>query len=99
MALGREQSLDLNITISSGSGTGTLTPVWALARWVRVTPVNETDTYDLTIKDGKGRIMLKRTTYLGTFSEKLEMSLGIMKSIVIANAAVDGTYAVNLDAH
>ena len=97
--MGREQTLDLDITVSSGIGTGTLTPTWDLCRWLRVTPVNETDTYDLTLKDGKGRIMLKRTTYLGTFAEKVEMSLGIMKTINIANATVDGTYSANLDCH
>lgn len=94
---GPQKSLRLAIAVSSGSGSGTLTNEWSSARWVRVIPVNETDTYDMTIKDADGNIMVKRTTQLGTFSEKLEMSLGIMKTVSIANATADGTYVAKFD--
>jgi len=85
------------ITVSSGSGTLTLSNEWAVARWVRVIPVNETDTFTLTIKDADGYIMGTWSGQTGTFSSKLEMSLGIMKTIAIASASVDGTYTVKLD--
>lgn len=97
--MSREQSLTLAIAVSSGSGTGTLTPVWDICRWFRVVPIAETDTYDLTIKDGAGRIMVTRTSQLGTFSERLEISLGIMKSVLIQNATQDGNYTVVFDLH
>lgn len=96
---GPQQSLRLNIAISSGSGTGTLTNQWTVARWIRVCPVSETDTFDLTIKDADGKIMLTRTTQLGTLSEKLEMSMGIMSTFAIANALSDGTYTIKFDMH
>ena len=95
--MGREQVLRLNITISSNTGTGALAPAWDIARWVRCIPVAETDSYDLTIKDGEGHIMLKRTSQIGTFSERLEMSLGIMKTVLIENATQDGTFIIKLD--
>lgn len=95
--MGREQSLVLLITISSGSGTGTITPAWDQVRWLRIHPVAETDTYDITIKDKAGFIMLTRTTQLGTFSELVDMSLGIMGSIAIANALQNGTYTCHFD--
>jgi len=96
---GPQKSLRLSITVSSGSGTGTLTNEWTSARWIRIKPVNETDTFDVTISDADGIPMMIRTNQLGTFSEKLEMSLGIMKTIAITNASVDGTYQVRFDTH
>jgi len=96
---GPQKSLRLSVTVSSGSGTGTLTNEWTSARWIRIKPVNETDTFDVTIADADGIPMMVRTSQLGTFSEKLEMSLGIMKTITIANASVDGTYQVRFDTH
>lgn len=99
MNVGREQSLQLPIVVSSGSGTGTVTNVWAIIRWLRVVPINETDTYDITIKDADGLIMLYRTSQLGTFSERIEMSLGIIRTINIANASIDGTYQCRFDLH
>lgn len=98
-SVGREQSVPLSIAVSSNTGTGTLTNAWAIARWIRVKPIAETDTYDLTIKDGDGILMLSRTSQLGTFSEKLDMSLGIMRTVQIANATQDGTYQVRFDLH
>ena len=95
--MGREQSLKLAITISSGAGSGTLTKSWDIVRWLRVIPVAEANTYTLTVKDADGYIMLKRTAQEGTFSEMVEMSLGIMQTIEIASASQDGTYQVRLD--
>ena len=96
---GSQQSIQGAIAVSSGSGSLTLTPVWQNARWIRIKPVAETDTYDLTISDADGIIMATRTGQLGTFSEKLEMSLGIMRTIAIANASQDGTFQVRFDPH
>ena len=95
--MGREQSLRLSITISSGSGTGTITPAWDQVRWLRIVPVAESDTYTLTVKDKAGFIMLKRTAQEGTFSELVDMSLGIMGSIAISSASQDGTFTVLFD--
>lgn len=95
--MGREQSLRLNITVSSGSGTGNVTNTWDIVRWLRVIPVAEGDTYTVTVKDRDGLIMLKRISQEGTLSEMVEMSLGIMGSIVIESASQDGTYIVKFD--
>lgn len=96
---GREQSKRLSITVSSGTGTGTAAKDWTIAHWVRVIPVAESDTYDVTIKDSDGHIMVKRTGQLGTMSENLRLSLGIVGSVLIENAAQDGTYTVKFDCH
>ena len=96
---GSERSIRGSITISSGSGSLALTPVWLNARWVRIKPVAESDTFDVTISDADGIIIVKRTGQLGTMSEQLEISLGIAKTIDIASAAQDGTYQVRLDPH
>jgi hypothetical protein len=97
--IGREQSKRLSITVSSGSGSGTITNQWDLARWVRVIPPSESDSYTLTIKDGDGHVMVVRTDQLGTFSEKLEMSLGIMRTVEISSASADGAYVAKFDIH
>lgn len=97
--MGREASIRLNITVSSGTGTGTITNTWEKVNWLRVVPIAESDTFDVTIKDGDGYIMLKRTGQTGTFSEQVEMSLGIMKTILIENAAQDGTFVCKFDFH
>lgn len=99
MAVGREQSRSLSITVSSATGTGSPTPIWAVARWIRVIPVSETDTYDVTFKDGDGDIMGKYTGQSGTLSQRLEMSLGILKTVLIENASQDGTYRIKFDFH
>lgn len=96
---GSQQSIKGAITVSSGSGSLSLTPVWLNSRWLRVVPVSESDTYDLAIKDGDGHIMAYRTGQIGTFSERLEMSLGIMKTVQITNASQDGTYVFKADIH
>lgn len=95
--MGREQSLKLAITVSSGSGTGTTTKAWDLIRWLRVVPTTESDTYTVTLKDADGYIILKRTSQVGTFSERVEISLGILNTIDISGASADGTYNCRLD--
>jgi hypothetical protein len=99
MTVGKEKSVVLPVAISSGSGTGTLTNSWDIVRWLRIKPIAEEDTYNITISDGDGMIMLSRTGQTGTFSEKIEMSLGIMSTIAIDSASQDGTYLVKLDLH
>lgn len=96
-SVGREQVRLLNITVSSGSGTGTITPIWTHANWVRVIPPSESATYDVTFLDGDGDIMVKRTGQTGTMAEMLELSLGILSSVQVANGDQDGTYKVKLD--
>lgn len=96
---GREQSRLLSITISSATGTGATVPLWALSRWVRIVPMAETDSYDVTFKDGDGDIMVKRTGQVGTMSEMLDLSMGILKTILIENATQDGTYKAKFDLH
>lgn len=97
--VGREQSLKLNIIVSAGTGTGNVSPVWAIARWIRIIPTAETVSYDVTFKDGDGDIMTVRTGVTGTYSESLNMSLGILKTVVIANATADGTFKLKMDCH
>lgn len=96
---GSERSIQGSITVSSGTGELSLTPIWLNARWVRIKPVAESDTYDVTIADGDGILIVSRTGQTGTLSEQLGISLGIAKTITIANAAQDGTYLVRLDPH
>jgi hypothetical protein len=96
---GSERSIRGAITVSSGSGSLSLTPIWLNARWVRIKPVAETDSYDVTISDGDGILIASRTGQIGTMSEQLSISLGIAKTIAIANASQDGTYEVRLDPH
>lgn len=99
MPVGKEASRLLNITVSGATGTGTLTNEWSIARWIRVIPVAEVDTYDVTIKDADGDIILKYTGQVGTMSSNLEISLGIAKTILIENASGDGTFKVKWDLH
>lgn len=96
---GKEASRKLTITISSATGTGSITPEWAVAKWIRVVPVAETDSFDCTIKDGYGYIIMKRTGQIGTLSEMLELSLGIVKTVLIENASQDGSYIFLADLH
>lgn len=96
---GKEQSRLLNITVSSGSGSGTITNQWDVCRWIRIIPVDEADTYNAIVKDADGDIIINRTGQLGTLSENLEISLGIAKTIEISSASQDGTYKVKLDLH
>lgn len=96
---GKEQSIELLITVAGGTGTGTLTNQWSKSDWVRVIPTTESDTYDVTFKDGKGRIIMSRTGLTGTMSEQLQLSLGIVSTVVIANSSSSGTYACVFDMH
>lgn len=99
MAEGKQQVRRLNITVSSGAGSGTITNEWTLARWIRVHPVSEANTYNLTIKDANGDVMVTRTGNTGTVSEQFDMSLGIIRTVEIASASQDGTYRCNFDLH
>lgn len=100
MSIGKEQSKLLNITVTGGDGTGTLTNSWDIARWIRVIPASgEATTYDVIFKDGDGDIIMSRTGQTGTLSERLEISLGILRTIVIDNGSADGTYKVKFDCH
>ena len=96
---GSQQSIRGTITVSSGSGSLTLTNTWLNARWIRIKPVAETDTYNVSVSDADGMLMFSRTGQLGTLSEMLEMSLGIMRTVSITSAAQDGTYTVKFDIH
>ena len=96
---GKEQVRLLNITVSSATGTGVVSNQWDIARWVRVIPTAEVDSYDVTFKDADGDIMVKRTGQVGTLAEMLEMSLGIVKTVLIENSTADGTFKVKFDMH
>lgn len=96
---GSQQSIKGTIVVSSGSGSLTLTNTWLNARWIRIKPVAETDTYNVTVSDADGMIMFQRTGQVGTLSEMLEMSLGIMRTVDITSAFQDGTYVVKFDIH
>lgn len=96
---GREESRKLNITVSSGTGTGTIANIWALAKRVRVVPPNETVTYNLAINDGEGDYIVYRTALTGTFSEEMHLSLGIAMTVVVSSASADGTFKVKFDMH
>ena len=96
---GKEASRKLSITVSSGTGTGTITNDWTLTRWIRCKPVAETDSFDFTLKDADGVIIVKRTGQIGTLSENLEISLGIAKTVLIENAVQDGAYLFFADLH
>jgi hypothetical protein len=99
MSVGKEASRILSITVTSGTGTGTITKDWAVCRWVRVVPIAETDSYDVTLKDSSGYIIMKRTGQIGTLSENLEISLGILGSVLIESATQDGEYKFLADMH
>lgn len=99
MATGKEQSRLLNITVAAGTGTGTVVAEWSLARWIRVIPTTESDTYDVTFKDADGDPMVVRTGLTGTMSEQLGLSLGILRTVVITNSSSSGTYKAKLDMH
>lgn len=96
---GKEQSRELLITVAGGTGTGTLSNEWAKSDWVRVVPTTESDTYDVTFKDAKGRIMVSRTGLTGTMAEQLQLSLGIVSTVVITNSSSSGTYTCLFDMH
>ena len=96
---GSERSIRGSITVSSGSGSLALTPVWLNARWVRIKPPSESATYDVTISDADSILIVSRTGQVGTLSEQLSISLGIAKTIAIANSDADGTFEVRLDPH
>jgi hypothetical protein len=99
MSTGKEAVRVLNITVSSGTGTGAVSSQWDLARWVRVIPNAESTTFDVTFKDGDGDIIGKYTSQTGTFSMLMNVSLGIVKTVLIENSTADGTFKVKFDLH
>lgn len=97
---GREEVKTLSISVTAGAGvcgTGTLTPVWSVARWVRIIPTSESDTYGVKFLDGDGDMVIYRTSLTGTFSEQLEISLGTVRSVQILDSSSTGTYKVKFD--
>jgi hypothetical protein len=105
MSIGREKSVSLAITVSSGSGTGQFTNSWDHVNRIRIVPIAETDTYKCSIKDANGRIIVgtnlngKTTAWTGTFPVRGPYSLGILKTVEITNASSNGTYYAILDFH
>lgn len=99
MSTGKQQVKLLSITVSGGAGTGTVTSEWALARWVRVIPTTESDTYDVSFKDADGDLIGSYTGQTGTFSAQLNLSLGILRTVAIANSSSTGTYKTKFDMH
>ena len=97
--MGREQSLRLDITVSSGTGTGTITSTWDICRRLRIIPPSETDTYNVNIKDGEGHLIFARTSQLGTLSELQELSLGICRTVNISSSSSEGNFSVKFDMH
>jgi hypothetical protein len=96
---GREEVNRLNVSVSSGAGSGTISQIWSICRRLRIIPPAETDSYDVSITDGDGHIIFKREAQVGTLSEAIELSLGIAKTVTFANATANGTYAVKFDMH
>lgn len=99
MAPGKEQCIVLNVDVSSGSGSGTISKEWSIARRFRVVPPSETASYDVSVKDANATLILKRSSVVGTLSELQYLSLGIVSSVTIENGSVDGTYVVKFDMH
>lgn len=105
MTIGREQSVTLNVVVSSGSGTGNFTKSWDHVNHIRVIPPSESDTYDFKLLDGNGYIIFATTIagmadhWIGTLPISGPYSLGILNSASITSASSDGTYKVILDFH
>lgn len=99
MSVGREEMRELDVTVTSGTGTGNLSKIWAVARRIRVIPPNETAKFDASISDTAGDLIFLRTNQRGTISELQELSLGIAASVLIENANTDGTYKFKFDMH
>lgn len=99
MRSGREEQRNLSIAVSSGSGTGTIQQSWDICRRIRVIPPSESYTFDVTVLDASGTLVWQRTGWVGSLSEVQELSLGICRTVSIANASNDGTYEVKFDMH
>jgi len=100
MAVGKEQSILLNVVISSGSGNANIAKQWDIARRLRVIPLAETNRYNVTIDDGDGDIIFFREDQIGTLSETVDLSLGIAANVAISvTTGADGTYKVKFDMH
>jgi len=98
--IGKEQSRRLAITVSSGSGTGTVSNSWDIARRIRIIPPTEATTYVCEIKDANGYHIFKTPdVQTGHLSMLNEMSLGIVKTVEISSASVDGEFLCLFDMH
>lgn len=100
---GRQQSLKLSISVSSGAGTGLITSTWDIARRIRVIPPNETVTYACTIKDADGYLIFDSSktggSLTGTLSMLNETSMAIANTVNITGSNTDGTFVVKFDMH
>lgn len=96
---GKQAVKRLDVSVTGGTGTGTLTNQWDIARRVRIIPPSETTSYDFTIKDGEGDLIILRNGAIGTTSEQLELSMGICSTINITNSSSNGTFKCKFDLH
>lgn len=96
---GKQASKRLDVSVTGGTGTGTLTNQWDIARRIRIIPPSETTTYDISIKDGENDLIILRTGAMGTISEQLELSMGICSLITITNSSSNGTFRCKFDLH
>lgn len=99
MDSGKQQSRVLNITVSSASGSGAINGDWDICRRIRVVPVNETTSYDVSITDADGDKIFERLGMRGTLSEIQYLSMAIAATVSISNSSDDGTYKVKFDLH
>lgn len=103
MTLGKEQSLRMNITVSSGAGIGTIENQWSLVRRVRIIPPSESTTYVCQIKDADGHLIFDSDdtggSLTGTLSMLNEISLGIAKTVEISSSSSEGQFVVKFDLH
>ena len=97
--VGKEKSVLLSISVTSGTGTGTIPREWSLSRRFRVVPPSEAAVFTVTIKDLAGDKVWARSAWTGFLSEQQFFSLGIADTVVITSASEDGTYKVKFDLH
>lgn len=96
---GRQESRRVNVSVSSGAGSTVVDKIWSLSRRIRIIPPSESATYTVTLTDGDGQMIFKRTSIVGSFSELDILSLGILYQVAISGATVDGNYTVKFDMH
>jgi hypothetical protein len=105
MEQGRQQSIPLAVSVSSGAGTGLFTKSWNHVNRIRIVPPTEVTEYNVAIKDGDGRLMFSNnidgetTKWIGTLPIHGPYSLGIINSVEISGSSVDGTFYCILDMH
>lgn len=105
MEQGRQQSIALSVSVSSGAGSGLFTKSWNHVDRIRIVPPTEATEYNVAIKDGDSRLMFSNTIdgqttkFTGTLPIHGPYSLGIMNSVEISGSSVDGTFYCILDMH